>query len=275
MEKSATKVFRSASSKFSTLSTNKTFLYVVAAFAVFSVVGYLASNQIRAVVFFALVAVLTSRFTPNMSIILLIAVLSTSFLVSMKAFSTREGMTDETSTTDTATEPSSSTTTDETAETNTDVEDKMEPSAKKVLAIVKATPSIKDAKIKMAKGADAKELVDQHQMSAEAAPQEGDPEPMTSMTKNQNNTKGGGASRIDYASTLESAYANLESALGSGGINKLTKDTAGLLSQQKELFQSMQQMGPLINDAKSMLQGLDMKSLSGLANMAAGVDAKQ
>ncbi len=267
MEKSATKVFRSASSKFSTLSTNKTFLYVVAAFAVFSVVGYLASNQMRAVVFFALIAVLTSKFTPNMSIVLLIAVLATSFLVSIKAFRQgREGMTDETSTT---------TSTTETSDTNTDVEDKMDPPAKKALAIVKSTPSIKDAKKKMAKGAEAKELVDQHQMSTEAAPKEGDPEPMTSMTKNQNNTKGGGASRIDYASTLESAYGNLESALGSGGIKQLTKDTSNLMSQQKELFQSMQQMTPLINDAKSMLQGLDMKSLSGLANMAAGVNAKQ
>jgi hypothetical protein len=261
MEKSATKAFRTASSKFSTLSTNKTFLYVVAALAVFSVVGYLASNQLRAVVFFALIAVLTSKFTPNMSIVLLIAVLATSFLVSIKAFRQgREGMTDETSST-------------ETSDANADVEDKMDPPAKKALAMVKTTPSIKDAKKKMAKGAEAKELVDQHQMSTEAAPKEGDPEPMTSMTKNQNNTKGGGASRIDYASTLESAYGNLESALGSGGIKQLTADTSNLMSQQKELFQSMQQMTPLINDAKSMLKELDMKSLSGLANMAAGVDA--
>jgi hypothetical protein len=269
MDKSATKAFRSASSKFSTLSTNKTFLYVVAALAAFTVIGYLATNQGRAVIFFALVAMITSRFTTNMSVILLIAVLATSFLVSMRAFhkGTREGMEDGSSETTESTETT-------TADENADVEDKMDPAAKKALAIMKTTPSIKDAKKKMAKGAEAKELVDEDQLPMKIDKEEGEPEPMTSMTKNQNNTKGGGASRIDYASTLESAYGNLESALGSGGINKLTKDTAGLMSQQKELFQSMQQMTPLIEDAKSMLQGLDMKSLSGLANMAAGVDAK-
>ena len=206
-----------------------------------------------------------------MSVILLIAILATSFLVSMKAFrqGTREGMED--GTTDETTESTETTST----ETNTDVEDKMDPAAKKALAIMKTTPSIKDAKKKMAKGAEAKELVDEDQLPMKIDKEEGEPEPMTSMTKNQNNTKGGGASRIDYASTLESAYGNLESALGSGGIKQLTADTAGLMAQQKELFQSMQQMTPLIDDAKSMLAGLDMKSLSGLANVAAGVDAKQ
>jgi len=274
MDKSATKAFRSASSKFSTLSTNKYFLYFVAALAAFTVIGYLATNQVRAVIFFALIAVLTSKFTPNMSVILLIAVLATSFLVSMKAFrqGVTEGMTDGTD--DTSTTETSSTETTST-ETNADVEDKMDPAAKKALAIMKTTPSIKDAKKKMAKGTEAKELVDEDQLPMKIDKEEGEPEPMTSMTKNQNNTKGGGASRIDYASTLESAYGNLESALGSGGIKQLTADTSNLMSQQKELFQSMQQMTPLINDAKSMLKGLDMKSLSGLANMAAGVDAKQ
>jgi hypothetical protein len=44
------------------------------------------------------------------------------------------------------------------------------------------------------------------------------------------------------------------------------------MSQQKELFQSMQQMAPLIEDAKSMMKGFDMKSLSGLASLATGVE---
>jgi len=196
-----------------------------------------------------------SKFTPNMSIILLIAVLSTSLLVSMKTL--REGMTDDT------TSESTESDTD-----NTDVEDKLQPTQKKALAALKAEPSVKDAKLKLAKGGVIK---DAKQVDVEETTGDTDePEAMTSMSKSQNNAKGA-SNRIDYASTLESAYSDLEGALGSGGIKQLTQDTSALMSQQKELFQSMKQMAPLIDDAKSMLKGFDMKSLNGLASMATSV----
>ena len=38
--------------------------------------------------------------------------------------------------------------------------------------------------------------------------------------------------RVDYASTMEMAYNNLESVLGKGGIGNLTKETQNLLNQQ-------------------------------------------
>ena len=44
-----------------------------------------------------------------------------------------------------------------------------------------------------------------------------------------------GAAKIDYASTIEDAYDDLNKILGSDGIKRLTDDTQGLMKQQMEL----------------------------------------
>lgn len=260
MDKSASKMFYKASNKFSELSTKKTFLYVVAALSAFSMIGYLATNQIKPAIFFVLVALVASQFSTNMAIILLIAMLTTNFFASMRAFkgSVREGMedgSDEVEATDDA---------------NKDVEDKMTSEQKQALKAVKTSKTMKDAKKKVAK-ADAVKIAKSEANVDANTDAEAEPEAMSSMTKTQNNTKGG-SSRIDYASTLENAYSDLSASLGSGGIKELTKDTSKLMAQQKELFQSMQAMAPLIQDAKDMMQGFDMKSLGDLATLATNVN---
>lgn len=259
MDKSASKMFYKASNKFSELSTKKTFLYVVAALSAFSMIGYLATNQIKPAIFFVLVALVASRFSTNMAIILLIAMLTTNFFASMRAFkgSVREGMEDgidEVEATDDA---------------NKDVEDKMTSEQKQALKAVKTSKTMKDAKKKVAK-ADAVKIAKETKAEVNTNA-DAEPEAMSSMTKTQNNTKGG-SSRIDYASTLENAYSDLSASLGSGGIKELTKDTSKLMAQQKELFESMQAMAPLIQDAKDMMQGFDMKSLGDLATLATNVN---
>ena len=83
------------------------------------------------------------------------------------------------------------------------------------------------------------------------------------------NTDGG--SRIDYASTLEGAYDNLDKILGSDGINKLTGDTQKLMDQQQKLFNSMQSMAPMIENAKGMMAGFNPEDLKGLAGIASSL----
>ena len=53
--------------------------------------------------------------------------------------------------------------------------------------------------------------------------------------------------RIDYASTLELAYDNLQDMLGEGGVKGLTDETKRLVSQQQNLMESLKTMiiGPL------------------------------
>lgn len=80
--------------------------------------------------------------------------------------------------------------------------------------------------------------------------------------------KKGSSTRIDYATTLESAYDNLDKILGSDGIKNLTSDTQTLMKQQQELFQTMQSMTPMLQQAKDMIEGFDMKSLEGLSGLA-------
>jgi len=64
--------------------------------------------------------------------------------------------------------------------------------------------------------------------------------------------------RIDYAATMEQAYDNLNNMLGEGGMKNLTEDTKSLMTQQKQLMENLQSMAPLMNNAKKMIEGLNI-----------------
>ena len=88
-----------------------------------------------------------------------------------------------------------------------------------------------------------------------------DPQGMTTMYHKKNN-------RIDYAATVEDAYEDLGKILGGDGVKRLTDDTQRLMGQQMQLADAMKSMTPLLEQAKTMLQGFDLKNLDGLASMA-------
>ena len=81
---------------------------------------------------------------------------------------------------------------------------------------------------------------------------------------------------IDYASTVEEAYDNLNNVLGSDGIKSLTTDTKRLMQQQMQLTQAMQNMqplvetmGPLLDKAGGLLNSMGgNENIMNLANMA-------
>uniref|UniRef100_A0A6C0ER03 Uncharacterized protein n=1 Tax=viral metagenome TaxID=1070528 RepID=A0A6C0ER03_9ZZZZ len=66
--------------------------------------------------------------------------------------------------------------------------------------------------------------------------------------------KRGGGYDIDYASTVEDAYDELNKILGSDGIKKLTGDTQNLMKQQLQLAEAMNGMGPLIKSMAPLMQ---------------------
>ena len=77
---------------------------------------------------------------------------------------------------------------------------------------------------------------------------------------------------IDYASTIEDAYDELNKILGSDGIKRLTDDTQGLMKQQAQLAESMKSMGPLIQGMAPMMKQAqailgDMGDKEGLGNI--------
>ena len=81
---------------------------------------------------------------------------------------------------------------------------------------------------------------------------------------------------IDYASTVEDAYDELNKILGSDGIKRLTNDTQNLMKQQLQLAESMKSMQPLIagmaplmEQAKGLLGNMgENANLGNLSKMA-------
>ena len=68
--------------------------------------------------------------------------------------------------------------------------------------------------------------------------------------------------RIDYSSTLEQAYDNLQDILGDGGMENLTSETRDLIKQQKSLMKTMQSMAPILKNANSVLSNVDMSQMN-------------
>ena len=75
--------------------------------------------------------------------------------------------------------------------------------------------------------------------------------------------------QIDYASTIEDAYDQLNSILGSDGIKNLTSDTQNLMQQQAQLAKSMEAMGPMIEKIMPMAEQAQkmMEGMQGSGNL--------
>ena len=104
----------------------------------------------------------------------------------------------------------------------------------------------------------------EHESKSEPAPAEA-----TAPKKDGFASAGGkkGASRVDMGSTLEQAYDDLNSVLGSDGIKNLTSDTQNLMKQQLHLAEAMKEMGPLMQQAQSMLKTLNIDGIGDLPSL--------
>jgi len=76
-----------------------------------------------------------------------------------------------------------------------------------------------------------------------------------------------GQARLDYGSTLEAAYEDLNNALGSDGIRRLTEDTQRLMKQQLELADAMKGMTPMLKQAQDMLKSLNITELGDVTSL--------
>ena len=88
---------------------------------------------------------------------------------------------------------------------------------------------------------------------------------------------------IDYATTIEEAYDNLNSVLGGEGIQRLTADSKKLMEQQTQLAEAMKGMGPLLENIQPMvanLQGMmgqmgSQEGLGGIMDLAKKIIPQQ
>lgn len=234
-------------STISKLLENKNVLYIIVFLAVFNLLGYVITGKINSIILFILVAGAMRLFSKNMIIILTVPLLLTSgILVGNKVAenfigSGREGMTDK----------------------EDDKKDRKEDRIEDRKYARK--DDRKDDKIDARQDArQDKKRADKKQtnssMNSVPITDASDTVPSEPMTLYKKKTN-----RIDYASTLEDAYGDLNNILGKDGIKNLTSDTQKLMDQQMQLADALKGMAPLIGDAKKMLQGID---ISGLTNMA-------
>lgn len=261
----------SFASEASKLLTNKYFLYFIVFLAVTNVLGYLVTNKLNAVIFFALVSLLTYQFSKNMAVVLLVGVIATNFLMANRRM--REGLeneTDSTSTPDSTTQPSTSTTPTTTPTTSTAVDRIADthPEMKDVINAVKASNSNDQVKEKLkTKVSENVEngTIDINNPELNKTDDDsgiqGVGEKLSSIKKNKSNNENFGP-RLDYAATIEQSYQNLDQLLGSDSIKQLTNDTQKLMQQQQNLFNTMNQMVPVLNSAKSMLSNFDISGLT-------------
>jgi len=262
----------------SKLLTNKYFLYFIVFLAATNVLGYLVTNKVNAVIFFALVSLLTYQFSKNMAVILLVSIIVTNFLMANKRM--REGLENQTTDSSTTTpalsniegkDPQIASTLPvvKQAKNNEQVSSQLSQSYNKVKRPVVVAASNDNVKQEI-----SNKIVDPNNTDKNQTTDNGEIEGFGEKMGGRKGTKSESAgSRIDYAATIEQSYANLDNLLGSDSIQKLTADTQKLMKQQQTLFDTMNNMVPVLEGAQNMLKGFDVSSLTsslknigGLAN---------
>ena len=250
-------------SEASKLLTNKYFLYFIVFLSATNVLGYLVTYKLNAVAFFALVSLLSYQFSKNMAVVLLISIVATNFMMSNKML--REGMDNATSTDPNATSADMATK----IAAALDKVDANDPEIAANLPVVKSSSSVDAVNAKKLEKPVRTSLSDNTNVdlnNPDLNKQDSEPAPEGFGEKMSNNKKGKKEEhfgpRLDYAATIEQSYQNLDSLLGSDSIKQLTGDTQKLMQQQQNLFNTMNQMVPVLEGAQNMLKGFDMSSLT-------------
>jgi hypothetical protein len=222
-------------SSVSKVLTNKYVLYFVLFLAVTNVLGYVVMGHLTAALFFVVVAYLISNFSQNMIVVLGGALLFTNIL--MVGNTVKEGLTNpEKKPSDTKPDKNSSA---------------------PIIPPIDEDKTV-DTSLHTSAAATQEDTMEESDADVKPHTQKEDMNVMSNKRRN----------RIDYASTIEDAYGDLNNILGSDGIKKLTDDTQRLMTQQLQLADAMKSMTPLMENAKTMLQGFDLKNLDGLADLA-------
>jgi hypothetical protein len=213
--------FKAALSKF---LTNKWVLNIISILAFFNVIGYLIMGNLNTVLFFIIIAVLIRYFSKNMIIVLGIPLILVN-LLSLKG-GIMEGLENNSS-------PLPATSTDTKMETQMAKNKQQDAKSKQGLPITPIDDSVKTT------NTDTNNAISDESFEV-------------GRSKNR-------GYNIDYASTIEDAYDELNKILGSDGIKRLTGDTQTLMKQQMQLAESMKSMAPMIQSmAPMMKQAQDM-----------------
>lgn len=215
--------------------SNKLVLNIILVLSIVNVIGYLMLNNVNAVAYFVVIGLLVSYFSKNMIIILGVPLILVNLIVMNK--SKFEGFT-----------PSKDATT--TNKTTPTVPNKSPEIKKKEAKPIKKTPQgLARTTIDSDTALNSTIDTTDHTQSDTNIASNG-----TDESFEVGRAKRGGGYDIDYASTVEDAYDELNKILGSDGIKRLTGDTQNLMKQQLQLAEAMNGMGPLIKSMAPLMQ---------------------
>lgn len=220
--------FNSAMSKF---LTNKWVLNIVAFLALLNVIGYVVMGNLNALVYFIIVAVLVGYFSKNMTIVLGVPLLIVNLLV-VKG-NVLEGM--ESGSNSSVNDPANS------GATN---------------PVTKPTSKNEQEKINNMVNSNTSNSTSVINNSAAAVISESPNNPAQDKQGFEPGRRKNRGYDIDYATTIEDAYDELNNILGSDGIQRLTADSQNLMKQQMQLAEAMKGMTPVIQSIAPMVENL-------------------
>jgi hypothetical protein len=247
---------------------NKAVLYGSLLLVLLSIIRHLANKNVNAVVLMALIGLVMSYFSKNMIIVLLTAFAAVFLLEMTGSQGVMEGMTSD--------KKKEGETTMNPKDTEEDENDENDEKVEKDDAAGTDDTAAKDKK-EGNKNLNSKKTTTKKQGLTTLSPasydgkEHDDDADADADDKSANGAKGSSANRIDYASTLEQAYDNIETIIGEDGVRGLTDQTKSLMNQQKELMNNMKDMGPLLKSAEGFMQQLTGGGgLSGITSMLQG-----
>ena len=227
-------------STFNKFIHNKYLLYVVFLFSILTFFAQLLNGNFDGVILFVALASVTYSFTSNMILVLVIPVIIVNlfnYMFPRMENQGREGMANK------------------------------NPDQEKIDVLTKKTKSVSNTNspVVVPSQEDSNELSDSNTSNEEF-------ENYDSSELNKDKKK---KYHIDYASTVEEAYDNLNNVIGSSGIKNLTTDTKRLMEQQMQLTNAMknieplvESMGPLLDKAGGLLNSMGgNENIMNLANM--------
>ena len=248
------------------LLANKYFLYFIIFLSATNVLGYLVNYKFNSAIIFILIGLIMRQFSKNLVIVLLVSLVITNMLAAMGGL--REGL--EGNMKEAIAEKQDSKET--TAANNTDKVANNDDTSNTDPEVEEAISAIKN-KVKEAQ--DSKKNKDTgviYDHSTKDIDSNGEPvgnESFSSAGKTKSGSKSKGP-YIDHAATVEQSYQHLEDILGTDGIKNLTKDTQNLIEKQKKMYENIENMMPMVEQAQSFLKNFDINQINKLMNVAGG-----
>jgi hypothetical protein len=249
--------FKSVESRASSLATDKNVLYIMLVIAVVNVVGYLMMGNFEAVLFFAIVAYLSTFFTKNMVIVFLVSILATNFLMVSKVnyfsrMNPREGMQNKEESEEEKADATGAATGAATKADATGAATGAATSETKAAVVATSEPKPTPTNSKKTSGEKKKEGMNGNLAPAkfnDDSDDDADVSPFPGNNQQRN-------------AQMERAHDSLQNIGGANGA--MNMKTEEVMKQQQVLMDNIKTMQPFLETAERFLDKFNMKGIDGL-----------